>query len=125
MPFPGGPQSPMPPFPMPGVMGPGPIPGVSGPAAPPPDQLTELARLIGETDADESVSAMEDMTEALNKLQSAARKDGRLSSIVQEMMAVLNKTQAPPGQGMGGVGGGLVNGPLPLPQGGMPPGMFG
>lgn len=108
-------------MPMPGVLGPGPIPGVSQPAPAPQDRMAQLAELLGQTKAEDTASALDDMTEAMALIQSAAKKDSRLAPIVQEIMAVINKTAAPP------AGGGLVS-PLPtgagapMPQ--MPPGLM-
>jgi hypothetical protein len=102
---------------MPGVMSPSPIPGVSDPAQAPPDRMAQLAQMMGQTKAEDTVSALDDMTQAMNLLQSAAKKDSRLGPIVQEVMGVINKTQAPP-QG-GGIstpqppGGGMAQPPLP------------
>jgi hypothetical protein len=106
---------------MPGVMSPSPIPGVSDPAQAPPDRMAQLAQMMGQTKAEDTVSALDDMTQAMNLLQSAAKKDSRLGPIVQEVMGVINKTQAPP------QGGGIMTpqppgGGMPMPP--MPPGMM-
>lgn len=121
-PMPGmGNQPPPGPFPMPGVLSPAPIPGVSETAGPPPDKMAQLAEMLGQTKADDTVSALDDMTQAMNLLQSAAKKDSRLGPIVQEVMGVINKTQAPPQPG------GIMT-PQPMgagqPMPPMPPGMM-
>lgn len=109
------------PLPMPGALGPGPVPGVSSPASAPPDRMAQLAELLGQTKAEDTASALEDMTQAMALIQGAAKKDSRLAPIVQEIMAVINKTAAAP------AGGGLVS-PLPTGAGSpmppMPPGMM-
>jgi len=82
--------------------------------------MAQLAEMLGQTKAEDTASALDDVTQAMSLLESAAKKDSRLAPIVQEVMGVINKTQAPP---QGGVttpqpmGGGM-----PMPP--MPPGMM-
>ena len=109
------------PLPMPGVMSPAPIPGVSETAPQPPDKMAQLAELMGQTKAEDTVTALEHMTNAMNELQAAAKLDSRLAPIVQEVMGVINKTQAPPQPG-GIMTPQPMGAGMPMPP--MPPGMM-
>lgn len=101
-PFPPGGQ---PPLPAPGAFGPPPIPGVSNPAPGPKDRMTQLAELLGQVKAEDSVSASDDFAQGLSLMESAAQKDPKLLPLYQKVMAVINEQQAPPtppGSGMMG-----------------------
>lgn len=101
---------------MPGVLSPAPIPGVSSPTPPPPDRAAQLAELLGQTKAEDTASALDDMVQAVNLLQSAARKDSRIAPIVQDIMGVLNKSAAPPGPAGPGLTSALpVSSGMPMP----------
>ena len=105
----------MAPLPSPNVPSAPPIPGVSQPDQGPPDQLGNLARMIGGMRGDNSVTAMQHMQTALNELRQAAAKDPKIAELVQAMLAPLMQG-GPPGQPPGGG----IQGPMP-PGVGMPP----
>ena len=89
--------------------------------------MGSLAKAMGGLRGEDSVTAMQDVVEAMNLLRGAARKDARLAPIVQAMLAVVTQ-----GGGAGvpaGPPGAAMAGPIPpgaMAQGGPPgrPGML-